>query len=232
MQVLYEELYTFECVHKFFHIFWSRRCVAWRHHLFGRFWSLTRIRKLRSERSFHSLSLYSLAHTHPHVLAEASHRKPLGCSHGTDPQRDQQTEQLKSTYNRQARDDVHSSLSPTLTGHGQKHLNGTPRYNTPSVKDPRYEWPTIVLRIYNSRLPSMRFSHFWQLFNFSLAPNGLNTNFFVHYITHRPCGYSTKKKEAEYAGGSSSTCIFFRNRAFFGSGFWHCICKILYQHSS
>lgn len=171
---------TLKFMHKYFQDIWRHRCVARRHHLFGQFWGLTRIRKFRPEMSFHSVSLHSLAPTCPHTFADASQKQPSGLSSWDRPQRDWWTEQLKSTYNRWAREAMRSSPSPTPTEHGQKRLNSTPRYNTRSVKRLRCEWATTVLRIYNSRPPSMRFSHFWQIFDFLLASNWINADFFVH----------------------------------------------------
>ena len=73
-----------------------------------------------------------------------------------------------------------SGTSPLLTPleHCQKCQNSTPWYNTCSVKYRRCDQATTVLTLCVSRLPTMKFSHFWQLFDFSLTPNWPHADFF------------------------------------------------------
>jgi hypothetical protein len=88
--------------------------------------------------------------------------------------------------------------------------------NIRSLKQCRCEWTPTILRMFNSRLPSMRFSHFRPLFDFSLSPNRLNADFLHIKLLVDLLAIPQNKNQAQSPRGSSSKCNFF------GSGFWHC----------
>ena len=143
----------------------------------------------------------------------------IGCSGGIDLQKDRHIRELESASNHRAREDVRSSLLPLLTKHEQKCLKSTPRYNNLSLKHCRCEWATTILRIYNSWPPSLRFSCFWQLFDFLRAPNRCNVDFLWVILLMGLVVIPQKKNQAEHRWGSCSKCKNFGSGHFSDPGF-------------
>jgi hypothetical protein len=64
----------------------------------------------------------------------------------------------------------------------------------------------------------MRFSHFWQLFDFLLTPNRLNTDFSCIKLLIGLVVVPQKRIKLK-APGVPAQNVIFRIRAFFGAGF-------------
>jgi hypothetical protein len=73
-------------------------------------------------------------------------------------------------------------------------------------------------RIYISQAPSLRFSHFWQSFDFSRVLNRLNADFLWIILLIGLVDIPQKRIRLK-AGEVPAQNHFFRIRAFFASGF-------------